>query len=117
MSVQIQRGVPFSATVSITDDTVSPPVAENLTGKTVFISVKDLSDVADNDNLAFISSKITSHSDPTNGETEWTLTSTLTTVPLGNYKADVRLWTSSATYINSGRFTVEVVDVVTKRKT
>ena len=114
-NIQIQRGVPIDITLSITDDTTTPISALNLTGKTVFISVKDLSDNADNDNAAFITDKITVHSAPLLGQTEWSLTATDTRIPLGRYKGDVRVYTNANEYINTEIFHLLVVDVVTKR--
>jgi hypothetical protein len=114
-NITIQRGVPIDITLSITDDTTTPVSILNLTGKTVFISVKDLSDNADNDNGAFITDKITVHSAPLLGQTEWSLTATDTLIPIGRYKADIRVYTAAGVYINTDIFNIEVVDIVTKR--
>jgi hypothetical protein len=114
-NIQLQRGVPIDITLSITDDTTTPISVLNLTGKTVFISVKDLSDNADNDNAAFITDKITVHSAPLLGKTEWSLTATDTLIPIGRYKADVRVYTNANVFENSETFNIDVVNIVTKR--
>jgi hypothetical protein len=114
---QIQRGVPLSATVTITDESVTPNVPLNITGLTVFISVKARADSADNDTAALISTKITSHTTPASGITLWEATAAETLIPVGIYKCDVRVYTAADDFINSTAFNIEIVDVITKRLT
>jgi hypothetical protein len=116
-TVHIQRGVPFNATITISEDSVTPAVALNLTGLIVFISIKTLQDYLDDDTAAVISSKISSHTNAVNGITEWSLTAIQTLIPVGRYKADVRVYTSSLVFINSDTFYIEIEPIVTKRLT
>ena len=115
--VEIKRGCPYTGILTITDDSVTPSVALNLTGLTVFISVKAMSHFADNDDDALITSEITSHTTPASGITTWQLTAAETLIAAGVYKADVRVYTSASDFINSDVFYVEIKDVVTKRLT
>jgi hypothetical protein len=116
-TLHVQRGVPFDATIAITDDSVTPAIAIDLTGLIVFISIKTLQDDLDDDTGAVISSKISTHTDAVNGITEWSLTAIQTLIPLGRYKADVRVYTSSLVFINSDTFYIEIEPIVTKRLT
>ena len=115
MNIQIKRGVPFNATLTLYDESVTPKEPLDLTDKTVFISVKDKSDNADNDNLAFITSSITVHVDATNGQTLWELTAAETLIPFGQYKADIRVYTDATDFDNTDPFNVDIVKIVTKR--
>jgi len=113
--VQIQQGVPFSALVYLTDDSVDPAVPLIITGKTVFISVKEKNDYTLDDTTALMSVKITVHVDPTNGETLWEQTAAETLIKLGKYKADIRVYTDPTDFTNTQTFDVVVVPVVTRR--
>jgi hypothetical protein len=115
-TLQIQQGVPFAVTLTLTDESVTPAVPMPLTGLTVFISVKELNDIKDDDSAAVISSKIVSHFDGANGITEWALTAAETMIRCKKYKADIRVYTSDEIYINSDQFYIEIVPTVTKRK-
>lgn len=115
--LQIQRGNPFSASITITDDSVTPAVPYDLTGLTVFIAVKHLGDNLDDDTAAFISSEITAHITPESGITEWVLTALETKLAPGRYKADVRVYTNENVFINSDTFFIEIIPIVTKRIT
>ena len=116
-TTKIQRGVPVDLELTITNDSTTPVSAFDLTGKTVFISVKNISDNADNDTDAVISDKITSHTHPLQGITIWSLTAADTLIPVGRYKADVRVYTNANVYINSEVFYIYIVNIVTKRIT
>jgi hypothetical protein len=113
--IAVQQNVPSQLGLTILDNTVDPPVALNLTGLTVFISVKRFNDYTDDDALAIISSKITVHTFPLLGMTDWTLTASETFLPLGKYKADVRVYTNLLAFVNSDTFEIDIVPIVTKR--
>lgn len=115
--LQIQQNVPSVVTLTITDESVMPNIPVDLTGLTVFISVKKLTDYKDDDSGAIITSEITIHTYPLLGITDWELTPTETYVPIGKYKADVRVYSSDLAFINSDTFNVDIVPVVTKRLT
>jgi hypothetical protein len=113
-NVIIKRGVPTTVAIEVWDETVDPEIPYNLTGLTVFISVKKIDDNTNDDTLAVITSKITVHTFPLLGMTNWTLTAAQTLVHIGDYKADLKVY-SGAVEMNSDIFYVKVEDVVTKR--
>lgn len=61
----------------------------NLTGYTVFFTLKD--DLDDSDEQAKIQVIVTVHTDPTNGITNIPLTNVQTKIPTGNYVYDIQL--------------------------
>jgi hypothetical protein len=109
-TIEIQRKNPFSATITFKED----GVAFNLTGVTVIFTVKLLNDKADNDDAAIIKKTIIDHSNPENGTTTLLLSADDTTVDLGRYKADFRLYQSGVLQKNTETFYIEFVDIVTK---
>ncbi len=113
--LQIQQNVPFENEFTIMDDSYTPAIPLNLTGLTVFISVKYPNDYKLDDSAALITSKIIVHTAPLLGITTWTLTATETNIPLGKYKTDIRIYTNALDFINSDTFPIEIVPVVTRR--
>ena len=112
--INIQRGNPYTATITIKD---SAGAAYNLTGKTVFFAVKKVNDFTDTDASAVITYDMTPlvHDIPlTLGVTTLTLTAFQTTVPTGEYKADFKIY-GAGVQANSETFRVIVSDIVTKR--
>lgn len=74
------------------DETITLTFAgENLTGATVYFTAKTAYDNSITDSTAVILKDVTSHSDPTNGRTVITLTSTDTNIPAGEYVYDIKL--------------------------
>lgn len=114
-TIEIRQGNPASIELTLEDISVDPAVPIDLTGKTVFISVKKLNDFRLDDTEALISSSIVAHTDPTAGETTWTLTASETLIPIGRYKADARVYTDLTDFDNSVTFYINVVPVVTRR--
>lgn len=113
--IEIQRGVPYSGAMTITDE---DGAAYDLTGKTVMFTVKEEDDVADNDDDAIITKNITVHTHADAGETVLELTAEETLVPLGDYKYDIRIYEAApAVLLNSESGVCSVVDIVTKRTT
>lgn len=115
--INIKKGNPYSATITITD---SDGAAYSLVGKTVFFTVKHLSDTADNDTSAIITKNITVHTDALGGITTLSLTAAQTNQVTGQYKYDFRIyWESeSVVYkINSDTGFCYITDIVTKRTT
>jgi hypothetical protein len=113
--LNIQRGNPYSATLTVTDTTVTPAVAYNLTGKTVFFTLKNLNDESADDTAAVIKKDITSHTNPTGGITTLSLSTVETLQPVGRYKCDIRIYNSGGVQLNSTRFYANIEDIVTKR--
>ena len=89
--------------------------AIDITGWTVRFTVKDKSDLDNNDTKAVIKKDVTSHSDPTNGQTSVTLTDTDTSIEPQLYKYDIKFETAtgSETTFIEGDF--KVLSGVTNR--
>jgi len=115
MDFDIQQNVPMSQQIYLYDESVDPAVPYDITGKTVFISIKKKNDFREDDTEALITSKLTLHFDPAGGGTLWALTQTQTNIPLGRYKGDARIYTSALVFINSTTFDVNIIPVVTQR--
>jgi len=81
----IIRGDTTTYTVTLTDSAGDPI---DITGYTFFMTVKKSKDDKDDD--AIITEDVTSHSDPTNGVTVITLSSTDTNVAPGIYYYDIQ---------------------------
>ena len=114
-TIELKRGVPAVVPIQIWDDTDEDNIHEyDITGLTVFISVKNLSDDTNNDALAVITSKITAHTTPTSGMTNWSLTAAQTLIHVGDYKADIKVY-SGAVHLQTDDFKIKIVDIVTKR--
>lgn len=63
----------------------------NLTGATVYFTVKEEADDVASDTTALIKKDVTSHTDPTHGITTVVLTPTDTNVTPGKYGYDIKL--------------------------
>jgi len=114
-TIQIQQNVPVVIPLTLTEEINGVDTPIDLTGKTVFISVKQRNDYKNNDSDALISSSIVVHTNPPEGETDWWLTAAETYIPFGKYKADVRVFTNLAEYVNTDTFYIDLVPVVTQR--
>ena len=114
-TIEIRQGNPAVIELTLEDISVDPAVPIDLTGKTVFISVKKLTDFRLDDTQALISSSIIAHTFPLLGITEWILTAPQTLIPLGSYKADARVYTDITDFDNSVTFYINIVPVVTRR--
>ena len=110
-TLHIQKGNPSSVTITVTD---ANNVPLDLTGRTVFFTVKNRDDYSDDDALALITETITVHSDPTNGITTCPLSAVQTDIEAKIYKADVRVY-GEGFQSNTVSFYVEVEEIVTKR--
>jgi len=113
--IDIQQNVPAIIRIELTDNNYIPAIPYVITGKTIFISVKEETNFDLDDTKAIITSKITAHTDPANGITEWILTAAETKQALGRYKADVRIYTDATNYVNSESFYINIIPVVTQR--
>ena len=110
-NITIFKGNPYNATITIVDE---DSVAYDITGMTVFFTVKKLTDNTSVDTAALITKDMTSHSDPEIGVTTLSLTAIQTNIAVGDYKWDLRIY-DSETQLNTALGTCTVTDVVTKR--
>ena len=110
----IQKGNPYSATITITNSDGTP---YDLTGKVVLFTVKKMNDTSTDitDSTALIKSTTTHSAPPTAGITVLSLTAANTNISVGEYKADVRIYSGLGVKLNSETFTVSVKDIVTRR--
>ena len=117
--IEIQKGNPYVKNITFrykSDGTIIP-----LTGRTLFFTVKNIADYADNDDQALITQDITVHTDGDNGITQLSLSAAQTLKTPGKYKADFRIYneatplTPVAMQINSVTVDCYIVDIVTKR--
>ncbi len=111
--ITIQRGNPYNATITVTD---SAGDAYDLTGKTVFFTVKKCDDDGTDDTNAVISKSITSHTNAVGGITTLALTAAQTLITKGDYKWDLRIYDDSPlVQLNSESGICEIADIITKR--
>ena len=84
--ISIIKGTDNSIKITFTENDV--PV--NITGYTILFTVKKQCDINKDDDFALIKKTITTHSDPTHGESTLILSSTDTDIDEGNYYWDLR---------------------------
>jgi hypothetical protein len=114
--LSIQKGNPYIKILQVYDASVSPRVAYDLTGKTIFFTVKHRDDISTDDTLAVITKTITVHTDPVAGTSSLELTAVQTAIAAGDYKYDIRIYDDDPLIqMNSVQGLCEVVDIVTKR--
>lgn len=87
----------------------------NLTGATVYFTVKSAYDADNTDTSAVIKKDITSHTSPTAGLTTLTLSETDTDIAAGKYICDFKLKTASGAETNYDTIEMVVKQVVTRR--
>ena len=115
--INIKKGNPYTANITFKD---ADGAAYPLTGKTVFFTVKHLSDTGDDDTNAIITKDITVHTDAAGGITQLSLTATQTNQVTGQYKYDFRvIYTVESIEHKSNTETgyAYINDIVTKRTT
>ena len=110
----IIRGDSQSIDVVFEDDA---GVKLNLTGKTVFFTVKEQSDISANDDKALIKKTITVHSDPTNGKTTIVLAPTDTNLEPANYVYDLQVKDAGGDIMSTEKSYLEIILDVTRRTT
>jgi hypothetical protein len=114
----IQKGNPYSRVLQFNDTSVTPAVAYDLTGKTIFFTVKNLDDVADDDTDALINKEITVHTNAGAGTSLLELDTTDTDIEEGDYKYDFRIYQAvPLIQLNSYAGICEISNIVTKRIT
>lgn len=109
--IQLIRGDDTTLTITFTDETGT---AIDLTGKTVYFTVKKDSDLSKSDDTsAIIKKTITAHSDPILGKTVVTLSNTDTNQAIGFYWWDLQIL-SSGKKASSLKGQLEIIQDVTK---
>ena len=112
-TITIQRGNPYNAAITVTNASGN---AYDLTGKTVFFTVKRATDNASDDSGAVITKDITSHTNASGGITTLALTASQTDIVLGDYNWDLRIYDDSPlVQLNSTKGVCEIVEIITKR--
>ena len=111
--VTIQKGNPYTATLNIT----SSGVPYDLTGRTIFFTLKYVDDLYDDDTHALITKDIlpVDHPNPTAGISVLSLSRDDTDIPSGEYKADFKIYESGVVESNTDTFTVLITNTVTRR--
>jgi len=89
-NITVKRGDTTPLPLTFTDENGS---AVDITGWTIYFTVK--AKIDDEDNDAKIKKDVTTHSDPTNGKTVITLSSSDTSIDPGNYYYDVQVKTNT----------------------
>lgn len=109
-AIEIIRGDDITINCAFKD---ADGVAINITGYTVFLTVKNRLGDADAD--ALISETVSSHTDPTNGITVITLDNSQTDVDEGSYFYDFQLKTGAGKIQSTKRGAFNVLTDVTTR--
>lgn len=109
--ITIKRGLPYVSTITLTDQAGDP---FDLTGKTVFFTVKRSGDLQKEDTFAVIKKDIITHDSPLLGITTLSLLEDETNISAGTYKADFKIY-GGGVNDNTNSVPVNVVDVITKR--
>lgn len=91
--MRITRGDDIVIDIVFTDETTGLPM--DITGATVFFTVKKIGDVSENDDTALIQKDQDTHVAPTEGHTTIDLTNTDTSIPAGTYEYDFQVKDSS----------------------
>lgn len=112
-TITIIKGIPYVRTLTFTDSAGS---AYDLTGKTIFFTVKNIDDVADNDTAAVIKKDITVHTNAVGGITTLSLSAVETDIALGDFKYDIKIYQAVPLIdLNSEKGICQVTDKVTER--
>jgi hypothetical protein len=117
--ITIKKGVPYVGTFTITYKVSHLPY--NLTGKTLFFTVKELTDYDETDSSALIQKDVSVHTDAVNGITVVSLDKTETDVEVGIYKWDIKIYGQESSGealddFNTSTGECEVKYVVTQRR-
>ncbi|MGB9697706.1 MAG: hypothetical protein ACPL2D_10560 [Ignavibacteria bacterium] len=110
-SIEITKGNPATIPIKIMYSDGTP---FDLTGKTIFFTVKKLGDNSENDDNAVIKKTITTHIDPVNGKSSISLSKTDTNIDTIQYKWDIKIY-NGVININSKEGRIKVNNKVTYR--
>jgi len=109
--ISIIRGTDNSIKITFKENNV----AIDITGYTILFTVKKQCDINKDDDFALIKKTITTHSDPTYGESTLILSSTDTDIDEGNYYWDLRL-IKDGVITQTQRDNLEITNGITTRK-
>jgi len=90
-------------------------VAIDITGYTIFFTVKTLANIDSADTTAIIQKSITTHTSPTTGQSLLTLTATDTDQTAGTYYYDIQVKTATGNIISCEKGEFVISQDVTKR--
>jgi len=111
-TLEIKRGDSEVLSLVFTDENGD---AYNLTGGTVFFTIKYVFDIADNDDDALLQKSQSVHTNAAGGLTEITLTAANTrALAVGQYKGDYQFVGSDNSVKSTETIKVKVLDDVTK---
>jgi hypothetical protein len=110
-SIKLKRGLPYSKSLTFKDNADNPL---DLTGRTIYYSIKRMVDNADTDEDALITKSITSHTNPAAGTSVLTLIETDTDIYPGIYKCDMKVY-GAGINANTDTFYIEIERPVTER--
>lgn len=108
--ISIIRGTDNSITITFKES----GVVIDITDYTILFTVKKQCDINKDDTFALIEKTITTHSDPTHGESTLELSSTDTDIDEGNYYWDLRL-IKDGIITQTQRDNLEITNGITKR--
>lgn len=112
-TLNIQRGNPCSKMITVTNASGNP---YDLTGKTIFFTVKKATDNSGTDADAVIKKDITSHINASGGITTLDLTAAQTDIILGDYLWDMRIYSGSPlVQMNSDSGICNIIEIITNR--
>lgn len=113
-TISITRGDDKSINFAFTDGNSA---AIDITGYTLFFTVKEVTDTASDDTAAVISKTVTSHTDAVNGLSSVTITNADSDITPDRYKFDVQLKTDAGSIKTVVKGDFIVSNDVTKRTT
>jgi len=108
--LRITRGDTYSFDLALTDENGA---VQNITGWTFFLTLKEFKDQSDDD--AVLYKEVTSHSDPTQGETTITLDPDDTKNLSGIYYYDIQVKTNANEVITILNNTITIEKDITNR--
>ena len=85
----------------------------DITGYTIYFTVKSLANISSGDNTATIQKIVTSHTDPTHGITHIALTSSDTNVTAGEYYYDIQMKTDTGAISSCVQGKFEILQDIT----
>jgi C4-dicarboxylate transporter len=112
--IEIIRGDTYNMPITFKNDDGS---VVNLTGTTIFFTVKPKGNSKSDDTDAVISKTITVHTDPTAGKSMLVLASSDTAIPNGEYAFDFQLKTLGGDIHSTAKGAFIVQNDITKRTT
>lgn len=104
-------GNDYSIPIILTNSDWTP---YDLTNCVVFFTIKFTDKIDLPDTAALLKKKITAHTDPTQGKTVLTLTASETNIDVWLKAFDITIKTATGLIHHANRWTVEIVDSVTK---